>query len=130
MLSEQIQAALLNAEAKALATIGPAGLNVVPVSVIDVTEDNIFLFDFFMGKTVENIQAEAQVALTAWAGLTGVQVRATAEYISDGEVFDVANETMKEQYPERVLKGVLVLTPKAVYDVTADRELAGTLLAS
>jgi predicted pyridoxine 5'-phosphate oxidase superfamily flavin-nucleotide-binding protein len=125
-----IQQQLQTAEAKALATQGPAGLNVVPVSVITVTDREIHLYDFFMRKTVENIKAEGTVALTAWSGLEGVQVRAMAEYVTDGAVFTAAQTEMQERFPERVLKGVVVLMPTAVYDISAGVERAGVLLAS
>ena len=125
-----MQTQLETAEAKALATYGPAGINVVPVSVIAVTETEIHLYDFFMGKTVENIKAEAAVALTAWSGLQGVQVRATAAYCTEGAVFTAAQTEMQVRFSDRVLKGVVVLTPTAVYDISADANRAGTLIVS
>jgi predicted pyridoxine 5'-phosphate oxidase superfamily flavin-nucleotide-binding protein len=125
---EPFRTTLETAEAKALATTGPNGINVVPVSVIVVTETEIHLFDFFMNKTAENIKVESAVALTAWTGLEGIQVKAIAEYVASGEVYEAAVTTMQEQFPERVLKGVVVLSPQAVYDISADRERAGIQL--
>jgi putative heme iron utilization protein len=129
MLNIAIQTQLREAEAKALATLGPAGVNVVPVSVITVTDTDIHLYDFFMSKTVTNIKANPDVALTAWSGLRGVQVRARATYVTDGELFTAATATMLERFPDRVLKGVVVLEPTTVYDVSADRVRAGTQIA-
>jgi predicted pyridoxine 5'-phosphate oxidase superfamily flavin-nucleotide-binding protein len=124
-LTAEIEAMITTAEAKALATTGPAGLNVVPVSVVNVKEGNIYLYDFFMKKTAVNVKAEATVVLTAWSGLAGVQVHADAIYIDQGEVFSREADAMKVQFPERTLKGVIVLTPTSVYDISAGAK-AGT----
>lgn len=122
LLNQTIIEAITGAEAKALATSGPEGLNVVPVSVVELHGNAIHLFDFFMDKTVKNLLVEPTVALTAWAGLSGVQVRATATYSVDGEIFTAAEVKMKEQFPERTLRGVIILMPTAVYDISAGAE--------
>lgn len=128
MLTPAITTTLTTAEAKALATTGPHGVNVVPVSVLEVADDTIYLYDFFMGKTVENLISEPAVALSAWSGLAGVQIKATAAYQSDGAVFEAAVPAMRERFPERTLRGVIALTPTTVYDVSANTEQAGTVL--
>lgn len=128
MLTPEIQSQISDAEARALATTGPNGVNVVPVSVVNVTNTEIHLYDFFMGKTVVNLQAEPQVALTAWSGLSGMQVKATATYVTNGDVFAAAKTEMRERFPERTLSGVIVLTPTAVYDISAGAT-AGTKIA-
>lgn len=117
---------VINADARALATYGPQGVNVVPVSVVEVVDGGIYLYNFFMGKTVENLLVEPQVALTCWKGLEGVQVKATATYVTDGELFTSAVVVMRERFPARTLSGVIALTPTAVFDVSADKNRAGT----
>lgn len=129
MLTQDIIDALQNSEARALATTGPHGVNVVPVSVIDVSSSEIHLFDFFMDKTVENLQVDETVALSAWSGLVGVQVKARAEYQEAGELFESSTVVMKERFPERTLRGVIILHPNHVYDISAGSE-AGRLLKS
>lgn len=129
MLNEAMQEMLISADGKALATTGPHGINVVPVSVISVSTDEIVLYDFFMDKTVENLKVEPAVALSAWKGLEGVQVKATAAYVTEGEGYITAVEAMQQQFPERTLKGILLLTPVAVYDVAANLEQAGVQMA-
>lgn len=119
---------VLNAEARALATTGPHGVNVVPVSVVEVEEGSIRLFNFFMQKSVENLLAEPEVALTCWSGLEGVQVKATAAYLTEGELFAAKVAEMKERFPSRTLAGVIELTPTAVFDVSADSGRAGKRL--
>jgi hypothetical protein len=120
---------ILNAEARALATTGPNGVNVVPVSVVTVNDGHIYLYNFFMGKTVENLLAEPAVALTCWKGLEGIQIKAIAAYIEEGELFNLAQTEMLTRFPERTLSGVIVLTPTKVYDASADSARAGKVLA-
>lgn len=51
MLSDQLVELLQTAEAKALATNGPQGINVVPVSVVSVPkQDIIYLYDFLWAR--------------------------------------------------------------------------------
>jgi predicted pyridoxine 5'-phosphate oxidase superfamily flavin-nucleotide-binding protein len=119
---------IINADARALATTGPHGVNVIPVSVVAVNDGHIHLYNFFMGKTVENLIAEPTVALTCWKGLAGVQIKATAGYLEEGDVFDAAKEEMLTRFPDRTLSGVIVLTPTVIFDVSADSTKAGKVL--
>jgi len=116
--SDTIKSFLLNASAKALATYGPKGLNVVPVSVIQVHGYQIWLFDFFMHKTVANIQANSQVSLAFWSGLQGYQIKGRANYQTAGADFEQAKQYVAKHYPERILKGLLVLSVDEVWDVS------------
>jgi len=129
MLSQKIISAVTNAEAKALATYGPRGINVVPVSVVAVTQESITLYDFFMGKTIENILSDSQVALSCWSGLSGVQIKGAGSYITTGAEFEKATTQMLEQFSTRVLKGLVKIIPVAVYDVSADVTKAGIILS-
>ena len=118
-MNQTLTSCIENAEAKALATYGPADVNVVPVSMIKVQPDgSIWLFDFFMNKTVENIQANNAVALTCWSGMTGVQVKATTRYLTNGTEFTEAVAWVATQNPDRVVKGLLELTPTEVHDIS------------
>jgi predicted pyridoxine 5'-phosphate oxidase superfamily flavin-nucleotide-binding protein len=117
-ITKAVADTITNAEARALATTGSAGLNVVPISMARVTKDTIWLFDFFMDKTVANIKTDNRVSLTAWTGLSGVQVRATARYVSEGSEFEEAVAYVQRENPERVTKGLLILTPSEIYDVS------------
>lgn len=121
----EIQVSITNATAKALATTGPAGVNVVPVSVVEVSNTDIVLFDFFMNKTIQNVVAEPTASLSCWNGLTGVQIKCDVVRVTDGERLAAAQEAMAVQFPERTLRGLLVLTPTAYYDSSADSKTAG-----
>ncbi len=118
-ITSDIQTAIMAADARALATTGPCGINVVPVSVVQVDAQYIYLYNFFMGKTIKNVQVEPLVALTVWKGLSGVQVKATTDYITSGELFNQAVDEMVVRFPDRTLSGVLRLTPVGIFDVSA-----------
>lgn len=118
MFSSTIRDVLSTAAAKAFATYGNTGINVVPVSMIRVNDDTIWLFDFFMDKTVQNLDVKAPVALTAWTDMKGIQVKADAQYIMDGDEFTEAVVWVKEQNPARVVKGLIILTPTKIHDIS------------
>ncbi len=116
-MNERIKNIITGSDSHALATTGPRGLNVVPLSVVELRDHEIHLYDFFMGKTADNLQAGDEVALTSWKDFVGVQVKARVVYETDGEVFESAEVEMKERFPDRTLKAVIRLTPTAIYDV-------------
>lgn len=116
-MREQIRQKIVGANSMALATTGPAGLNVVPLSVWEVVGEEIHVYDFFMHKTAENLRAERLVALTCWRDFVGVQIKGTASYETAGEEYDAAAKTMKERFPDRTLKALVRITPVAVYDI-------------
>lgn len=125
MLTDLVVNDILTAEAKALSTSGKHGINVVPISVIDINDGVIFLYDFFMHKTVDNLLNNPEVALCAWRGLVGVQIKGSAEYITNGKIYSEAEEKMKIKFPDRVLTGLIKITPSSVYDVSADVAKSG-----
>jgi len=106
------------AESRAMATTGPHGLNVVPLSMLRVVGGSVWLFDFFMEKTTENLTAEPSVALTVWSGLTGLQLKGATAYHTEGEQFDEAVAWVKTQNPARTVRGLIVLTPNELHDVS------------
>lgn len=118
-MHEKIHEIIRNAEAKALATTGPAGLNVVPLSMVKVNDGStIWLFNFFMDKTVKNLAAEPFVALTCWSALRGVQIKGDATYTTSGTDFDAAANWVASQNPKRVIKGLIALVPTEIYDIS------------
>lgn len=114
---QQIKNFLLVAEAKALATNGSEGLNVVPVSTIKIENDHILLVDYFFSKTRKNLQQPQTVALTAWSDLKGYQVKATVEYLTEGKIFNNTVTWVAKQHPERIVYGVVRLSPTVIYDI-------------
>lgn len=107
-----------NSEHKALATYGPDGVNVVPLSMIAVDDEHIVICDCFMDKTRSNVKQDPRVALAFWHGFDGVQVKGTVAYEEEGDRFGQYAEKLKVQHPDRQLCGVLVFTPEKVYDLS------------
>jgi predicted pyridoxine 5'-phosphate oxidase superfamily flavin-nucleotide-binding protein len=116
-IPQYIKEFILNADSKALATFANENINVVPVSVIKIQDENIILLNFFMGKTVENIKLNNKVAIVFWKGLDGYQIKCEVKYLEEGEMYENENKWSKENFPERMLKGVLILEPKEIFDV-------------
>jgi predicted pyridoxine 5'-phosphate oxidase superfamily flavin-nucleotide-binding protein len=120
---------LLQAEAKALATFSvESGTHVVPVSTIKFDGDEIILVNYFFGQTLKNLLENKEVALAFWSGLEGYQIKADAYYETEGERFESVVAWIKEILPERIVKGVVVLKPKTITDVSADAARAGKVV--
>lgn len=117
-LSIKVTEFITTAESKALATHGASGLNVVPVSAIHADEDTIKLYDFFMGKTANNLKEAGEVSLVAWDGLAGVQLKCSSKYLENGDDFTRADSWSKETFPDRKLRGLIILKPIEVHEVS------------
>ncbi len=113
---------VLSVPNRALATAGPAGLNVVPVSVVTQDGDDIILYDFFMEKTAANIKATGTVSLAVWEGLVGIQLKGLAVYDSESAFYHEAVSAMQERFPERTLHGIIRCTFTEVYSISAGSE--------
>lgn len=117
-LTKEIVDVLLNADSKAFATTGPNGLNVVPVSTIRVVDGKIWLMNYFFKKTVENILSEPHASLVGWKGFDGFQIKGNVSYETSGPQFEEAKAWVAERLPERTVKGLLILTPESIYNVS------------
>jgi hypothetical protein len=117
-MTSDIITAVNTAEQAALATQGPNGLNVVPISVFDAAEGEVRICHFFMQKTIENLEAEAEAAFSCWAGLAGVQFHGTVAIERAGPLFTEYERRMEERFPERTLCALLRFTPTSTYSVT------------
>jgi predicted pyridoxine 5'-phosphate oxidase superfamily flavin-nucleotide-binding protein len=128
-LPERCRALLLAADGKALATYSEeSGPHVVPVSSVKMDDDNIVLVNYFFGQTLRNIEKNPSVALTFWKGLEGFQIKATARHETDGRLFAEVTDWISRTIPGRVVRGALVLTLTAVFEVSADAARAGMLV--
>lgn len=127
-MQRYIQLAIEQAEARALATTGPHGINVVPVSVAEVVGEEVYLFDFFMRKTVDNILVQPEVALVCWKGFGGVQIKAVASYEKEGPAYEGEVLKMSNLFPDRKLRAVIRLKPWAVYDVAPEADPGDLLI--
>jgi len=117
-LLPQIIEEILQTDSKAFATNGKHGINVVPVSTIRIVDDKILLMNYFLDKTLDNIKENPQVAISCWKGLKGYQIKGTVMYVTDGNVFEEAKGWVEKNVSNRVLKGLLIITPESVYDIS------------
>lgn len=124
-IPEEIIAMLLDAEGKALATWSGTDVNVIPVSSIRVSDGQIWLINYFMNKTYQNIVRNPQVALACWKGLKGYQIKGKACVYSEGPLFDTARAWIAEILPERIVRSLIMISPLEIYDVAASVERAG-----
>ena len=124
LLTPKVCALLEDAQTqKALATVGSAGLNVVPVSTIRLSEGRIWLIDYFFAKTRTNLTESETATLVAWRGLDGFQVRAKVEYLTQGELFTEAVTWIASLHPTRTVRGLVILTPLEIHSVSiADKK--------
>lgn len=116
-LTPELIETIKTAEQKVIATAGVAGINVIPLSMTEVVEDKIVIYDCFMSKTRENTATKHKVAMGFWTGFVGVQVKGEAEYHKDGPWFEQSVPKLAKMHPDRTLIGVIVVTPEEVYDL-------------
>ncbi len=116
-MNKEIEKFILNASSKALATSSKNGINVVPVSSLKVVDGEIWLINYFMDKTLINILENKEVALVCWEKMFGYQVKGDAEYLTEGEKFEKACSWIKEILPDRIVKGLIILKPKEIFDI-------------
>ncbi len=109
---------LLQADNKALATFGRHGLNVVPVSTVFVVNEKVWLINYFLKKTLDNIINNRKVALTFWKGMSGYQIKGTLDYKDSGKEFEEAKNKVAEKLPDRIVKGLLIISPEEVFDIS------------
>ena len=117
-LLPQVIEEILQADNKALASYGKHNINVVPVSTIRIVDNKILLMNYFLKKTLDNIVKNPHIALSCWKGLSGYQIKGTVEYIEDGDIFEEAKEWVKRNVQNRTLKGLLIITPENVYNIS------------
>lgn len=128
-MNKNIENFLLSAKSKALATYGLSGINVVPVSSIRIENGKIWLINYFMEKTKENVVNNKKVSLTVWTDMMGYQIKGEVEYLEKGELFDRAVEWVKESLPDRVVKGLLIITPESIIDISPTKDTEEKFLA-
>jgi predicted pyridoxine 5'-phosphate oxidase superfamily flavin-nucleotide-binding protein len=123
-MEKHIEQFILQANSKALATFGSQGLNVVPISSVKIVDGQIWLINYFMEKTLENILENQEVALVCWSGMFGYQIKGQAVYVEEGESFEQAKQWVKEILPERIVKGLVIITPKELFDIAPTKNTA------
>ncbi len=121
-MKKYIQDFILSADAKALATYSNNNLNVVPVSSIKIVDGKIWLIDYFMNKTLANILNNKSVAFVCWRKMMGYQIKGVVSYTTSGQDFDEAVKWIKSILPDRVVKGLIILTPNEIHDISPTKD--------
>ena len=118
VFSKVIKDSLINATSKALATSYDNQINVVPVSTVKISDEKIWLIDYFFKKTKSNVLNNPKVALTFWTGTKGYQIKAHVNYLTVGEYYEVAKEWIAVLHPDRTVKGLLILEIDQIFDIS------------
>lgn len=104
-----------------IATCGE-GPNVVPVGFKAVLEDGrLAAGDVFMKYTRANVLANGKIAVSACNPATaeGYQIKGTAEYVTEGPVYELFCKMAEETFKGTAkAKGALIITPKEVIVAT------------
>lgn len=128
-MEEYIKEFILSADSKALATYSDGNLNVVPVSSVIIVENKIWMINYFMEKTLSNILKNSSVALVCWRKMMGYQIKGSISYVTEGKDFDEAVKWIYSILPDRVVKGLLILTPDEIYDISPTKDTMDKFLA-
>ncbi len=116
--------------AKTIATADTEGkLNVVPVKTFSAVDEETLVFgNVFLGKTKDNIEATKKVAVTAFKGSTGYQIKGSfQEFLISGSIFDQKKEQVKEKL-KLDAKSAGIIKVEEVYSVSPGPD-AGKKLA-
>lgn len=121
-MEKHIENFILSSDSKAFATYSDQSINVVPVSSIKVVDGDIWLINYFMDKTLSNIEKNPQASFVCWRKMMGYQIKGEVSYETYGQNFDLAVEWIKTILPDRVVKGLIILKPKEVYDISPSKD--------
>jgi predicted pyridoxine 5'-phosphate oxidase superfamily flavin-nucleotide-binding protein len=119
---------LLSSDCKALATMGADGINVVPVSTIRIVDDKIWLFNYFMKRTADNLQQNSFVALSCWSDMNGFQIKGVTQYMTTGAEFESACQIIKKLHPERNLQGLIILEVTEIFSLSPGKDSSVNLM--
>lgn len=129
-IPKEVQELIMTAESKALGTWSGTDINVVPVSTIRIVENKIWLINFFFNKTLQNILKHKDVSLSCWKGFVGYQIKGKVMYMTEGSLFEEASVWIKQTLPDRVVKGLLIITPQKIFNLSPSVNEPGKCIIS
>ncbi len=104
--------------------------NVVAVASKKIVDsDTIWVIDTFFGKTKKNILQNDKVAFAVWVKGKGYQIKGTAKYHSDGNIFDEGRKWILESRPNKIVRGVVEIKVTEIFSITPTYEEAGKKIA-
>jgi len=83
-----------------------------------------------MGKKLSKIMENNKVAIVCWKKMEGYQIKGEAHYITSGADFDEAVRWIAEILPDRVVRGLIILTPSEIYDISPGAAIKGNICKS
>ncbi len=88
--------------------------NVVPIHFVKIlSDDEIMMANIFMKKTLENIQENPVMALSAWdwdvKPRKGYQFKGTPRVETSGRIYDMAVAMVKAEKPDLTPKSAIVV---------------------
>ncbi len=133
VMPQECQDLINNAYAAALSTCSDGVPNVVPVSMKQVGDaETGMVSDQYMNKTLANLRANPQAALSAWNDEGGFQVKGSVTYENEGPRYEQVAAQVKEILSsmgyDYTSKGVCYIHVEEVYSVTPG-EGAGSRIA-
>jgi predicted pyridoxine 5'-phosphate oxidase superfamily flavin-nucleotide-binding protein len=131
-ITDQMKDIASKAKGFALATATKDGdPHIIPVGFGKVLSDEeVLLVNVFMKKTLENIAANPNVAVSVWDydGLKGYEFKGTARIETSDNTFENSVKMVKSVFPQFDAKAAVVVKVDSIYDVTPEPE-AGKLVA-
>lgn len=121
-MEKHVEDFILSADSKAFATYSDLGINVVPVSSLKIVDGEIWLVNYFMNKTLSNIEKNPIASLVCWRKMMGYQIKGEIFYETQGANFDSAVDWIKNILPDRVVKGLVILKPKEIHDISPTKD--------
>ena len=105
----------------ALATVSADGEpNVAPMQQCWWYDDETMVIgDLFMNQTKANILNNGRASFTVWQEdpREGYKFTGSAQYLTDGAEYDLANGELKKKMPDKNFKGVVVIKVCKVFDI-------------
>ncbi|MCS3901462.1 pyridoxamine 5'-phosphate oxidase family protein [Methanococcus voltae] len=113
---------LATASKDGIPNVAPMGANIV------VDDETLIISDNFMKKTIANIKENPVVAINvADCRACSLQFKGKAEYVVEGEYFELTKKWMAEKMPNIKPKGAVVIKFFEIYSVKPGDD-AGKLL--
>lgn len=132
-LNSEIAEAFTAMKTYPLATASKDGIpNVAPMGAVFLRPDNenIWVMDNFMKKTIANVRENPRAALYIWgAGIKGCfQIKCDVTVSTEGSDFEEARELVEKMKPGLPRKSLLILKITEVYQCMPGPEAGSKLL--
>ena len=119
-LSTALKEAIVKAELYPLATASSSGLpNVVPIKLVFIENDNeLWLVDNFMTKTLQNLQQNPAAALNILIPDDNIsyQIKGNTRIETDGENYNRMRKSVLKANPAHPAKSLVIMQITEIFD--------------